>query len=157
MIRSANPDMFVVERDFDHPLSLLYWAFTDQDAKRVWYGGEGTWEVTKHTLDFRVGGHELWRGRPSPDAPWMTNDAVYYDIVPEERLIFAFVMTMEDKLFTASQTILEFSGRGSGSHLKLTEQIIYVDGIDHPDNRREGTRDMMETLNTYLNTVAEKA
>ena len=157
MIRSANPDMFVIERDFDHPLSLLYCAFTDQDAKRTWYGGEGTWEVTNHTLDFRVGGHELWRGRPSPDAPWMTNDAVYYDIVPEERLILAFVMTMEDKLFTASQTILEFSGRGAGSHLKLTEQIIYVDGIDHPENRREGTRDMMENLNTYLNTVAKKA
>lgn len=152
--------MFIIERDFDHPLSLLYWAFAELDAKRKWFGGEDTWEVTEHTCDFRVGGHELWRGRPSPDAAWMTNDTLYYDILPQERLICGFVMTMDGKLFTASQQILEFSardgGKGAGSHLKLTEQIIYVDGIDHPEDRRKGTRDMMETLNTYLDTVKEK-
>ena len=155
--RSANPDMFIIERDFDHPLSLLYWAFTDLPAKREWYGGEGSWEVTDHSLDFHVGGHELWRGRPSPEANWMTSDTAYYDILPDERLILGFIMTMDGKLFTASQQILEFSAKGAGSHLKLTEQIIYVDGIDHPEDRRKGTNDMMETLNTYLNTVKEKA
>jgi len=150
MTRSANPDMFIVERSLDHPLSLVWWAFTDLDAKKVWFGGEGDWDVTDHTLDFRTGGREHWRGRPRTDAPWMTNDTLYLDIVPNERMIHVFYMTMDGKLFTTSQQILEFSGDDARSHIKLTEQIIYVDGIDHPEERREGTEGMMTKLDEYL-------
>jgi len=150
MIRSANPDMFIIERDLDHPLSLVWWAFTDLDAKKKWYGGEGKWEVTAHTLDFRTGGREHWRGRPNPEAAWMTNDSLLLDIVPNARIIHVFYMTMNDKLFTTSQQILEFSGDETRSHVKLTEQIIYVDGIDHPEDRRRGTEEMFTNLNTYL-------
>ena len=110
MIRSANPDMFIIERAFDHPLSLLYWAFTDLDAKREWYGGEGSWEVTDHSLDFRVGGHELWRGRPSPEARWMTSDSGktfdntkdFIEIVRPELIVFRHIQPMHDFTMTMS-------------------------------------------------------
>jgi uncharacterized protein YndB with AHSA1/START domain len=150
MSRSANPKTFVVERSFDHSVCAIYGAFTTLEAKRVWYGGANDWEVTRHTLDFKVGGWENWHGRPNADALWMTNDALFYDIVPEERIITGYTMTMDGKLFTVSQQVLEFSARGTGSHLKLTEQILYIDGVDHHDNRVEGTEGMLAKLDAFL-------
>jgi uncharacterized protein YndB with AHSA1/START domain len=153
--RMTTARTFTVERAFDHPLSLVYGAFTDLEAKKIWYGGQGDWEVTKHTLDFRVGGWELWRGRPHANAPWMTNEALIYDILPEERLITGYTMTMDGKLFTVSQQVLEFSATPVGAHIKLTEQILYIDAVDHHENRVEGTQGMLLKLDNYL--VAQQA
>lgn len=161
MTRSTKPETFTVERDYDHPLSLVFWAFTDLKAKQAWFGGDPKWEVTKHTLDFTVGGWENWRGRPNAEAPWMTNDALYLDILPDERIIHQYTMTMDGKLFTVSQQVLEFaskgSGKGSGSHIKLTEQILFIDGVDHLEDRIGGTQGMLDSLNDHLNTLPEKA
>jgi uncharacterized protein YndB with AHSA1/START domain len=152
--RMTTARTFTVERAYDYPLALVYGAFTDLDAKRVWYGGQNDWEVTKHTLDFRVGGWELWRGRPNANAPWMTNEALIQDILPNERIITSYAMTMDDKLFTLSQQVLEFSATPTGAHIKLTEQIFYIDAPDHHENRVEGTQGMLDKLNSYLS--AEK-
>lgn len=157
MTRSAKPETFMVERAYDHPVSLVFWAFTDLDAKQMWYGGKPKWEVTHHTLDFTVGGWEKWRGRPNSDAPWMTNDGLYLDILPDERIIHQYSMTMDGKLFTVSQQVLEFSTRGSGSHIRLTEQILFIDGVDHLEDRIEGTQGMLDSLNAHLDTLPEKA
>jgi len=157
LIRAAKPETFTVERDYDHPLSLLFWAFTDLKAKQEWYGGEPKWEVTRHTMDFQVGGWEHWRGRPTADAPWMTNDGLYLDILPNERIIHQYTMTMDGKLFTVSQQVLEFSAKGTGSHLKLVEQILFIDGVDHLEDRIAGTREMAETLDTYLSNLPQEA
>lgn len=155
MERKTKAETFVCQRDFDHPLSRLYWAFTSLEAKKGWYGGEGSeeWEVAHHTLDFREGGGKSWRGRRH-SAPWMTNDGTYVEILPEQRIIHHYVMTLDGKLFTVSQQVLEFSAKGAGSHLKLTEQIFFIDGVDHLENRIEGTQGMLDTLNTYLNQKA---
>ncbi|MFT4074899.1 MAG: SRPBCC domain-containing protein [Asticcacaulis sp.] len=154
-IRAAKPETFTVERRYDHPVSLVFWAFTNLEAKRIWYGGESTWEVSKHTLDFTVGGWEHWRGRPNAEAPWMTNDGLYLDILPDERIIHQYNMTMADRLFTVSQQVLEFSTQGTGSHIKLTEQILFIDGVDHLEDRIGGTQGMLDNLDAYLNKIPE--
>ncbi len=152
--RKIKPETFACERDFDHPVSRLYWAFTNLEAKKDWYGGEGGgWDVAHHTLDFREGGVESWKGRPH-GGPLMTNDGVYVEILPEQRIIHHYVMTMDGKLFTVSQQVLEFSAKGAGSHLKVTEQILFIDGVDHLENRIEGTQGMLDTLNSYLDKKA---
>jgi uncharacterized protein YndB with AHSA1/START domain len=150
MIRSMTPATFVCERDFEHSVALLFFAFTDIEARKVWYGGkERGFNVAHHTLDFRQGGAESWRGQPHGDA-WMTNDATFIDIVPEQRVIYSYVMTMNDALFTVSQQAVEFSARGGGSHIKLTEQIMFIDRDDHLAGRIEGTHAMLDHLNAWL-------
>ncbi|MDV6331579.1 SRPBCC domain-containing protein [Asticcacaulis sp. 201] len=156
MTRSATPETFSVERIYDHPLSLVFWAFTNLEAKTVWYGGGAQgWDVTHHSLDFTVGGWERWRGRPNPEAPWMTNDALYLDILADERIIFSYHMTMDEALFTVSQQVLEFSAKGTGCHLKVVEQILFIDGVDHLEDRVAGTQGMLDTLAAYLSTLPE--
>jgi hypothetical protein len=39
---------------------------------------------------------------------------------------------------------------GKSTLLRLTEQIAYLDGPDHNDNRIEGTRGMLERLGADL-------
>jgi uncharacterized protein YndB with AHSA1/START domain len=148
--RSANPYTFVVTRDFAYPVAAVFGAFTTLEAKAQWFGGEASGEVTLHTLDFRVGGWEHWRGKPKDHTAWMTNDTLFYDIIPDERIIIGYSMTMDGKLFTVSQQVLEFSVRGAGSQLKLTEQILYIDGVDHHENRVRGTEDLLAGLEAYL-------
>jgi uncharacterized protein YndB with AHSA1/START domain len=154
MARSANPYTFVVERDFDHAVSAVFGAFKTLEAKKQWFGDEAQCEVSLHTLDFRVGGWEHWRGKPKNHTAWMTNDTLIYDIIPDERIIIGYSMTMDGKLFTVSQQVLEFSARGSGAHLKLTEQILYIDGVDHHENRIEGTEGLLAALEAYLSQSA---
>lgn len=150
MTLMITPATFVCERDFEHSLALLYFAFTDHEARKVWYGGqERGFNVAHHTLDFREGGAESWRGQPHGPA-WMTNDATFIDIVPEQRVIYSYVMTMDGALFTVSQQAVEFSARGSGSHIKLTEQIMFIDRADHLAGRIEGTQAMLDHLNAWL-------
>jgi uncharacterized protein YndB with AHSA1/START domain len=151
MTLMITPATFVCERDFEHDVSLLYWAFTDEDAKRVWFGGQGRFEVVHHTLDFRAGGTESWRGRPH-GAALMTNDTTFIETRQNERIILSYVMTMDGALFTVSQQVLEFTARPQGgSHLKLTEQILFIDRADHLAGRIDGTQGMLERLNDYLN------
>ena len=155
LTRMTTALSLTLERNYEHPLTKLYAAFTHIDAKRQWYGDEVNWEVSTHTLDFKVGGWEHWRGRRGVDGPWMTNDALFYDIVPEARIITGYTMTMNGHLFTASQQVLEFSGTATGSHLKLTEQIIYVDRPDHHEDRIRGTElGMLQSLDDYLKSTS---
>ncbi|MDI7775554.1 SRPBCC domain-containing protein [Asticcacaulis sp. EMRT-3] len=149
-MRSANPDTFAIERNFGHSLKHLFWAFATLEAKRKWFGNEDTWEVEHHLLDFRPGGSESWYGRQGPDAPWMRNIMHYYDILPDERIIVGYSVEMDSKLITVSQQVLEFTARGAGSRLRLTEQILYLDGHDHPQERFAGTQGILTALDHWL-------
>lgn len=150
---SVTPETFTVTHSYAHPVSLVFWAFTDINAKREWFG-DPRWETSLHTLDFTVGGWERWRGRPNGDAPWMTNDTLYLDIVPDRRIIHHYSMTMNGKLFTVSQQVLTFSTEGEGCRLDLIEQILFIDGVDHLPQRIEGTQALLAGLNAFLDRHA---
>src|SRR5689334_15556882 len=86
---------FSIERTYPSPPARVFAAFSNQATKRRWFAeGEG-WEVDEFTVDFRVGGHEIARFRAT-GGPSMGNDTVYLDIVPDQRIIFAYTMTVED-------------------------------------------------------------
>ncbi len=66
--------------------------FANQATKRRWFvEGEG-WEVDEFTMDFRVGGRELslFRFRGGEQ---MSNEAIYLDIVPDQRIVFTFTIS----------------------------------------------------------------
>ena len=54
---SATPRTFTVERDYAYAPAIVFSGFATIEAKKVWFGNEANCEVTKHTLDFRVGGY----------------------------------------------------------------------------------------------------
>ncbi len=107
----------------------------------------------KYGLDFRVGGREYESGGPA-DGPMHYYNAIYQDIVPDERIIYAFDMHLGDQRITVSLATVEFKPLGTGTRMIFTEQIVFLDGSDHLDGRKEGTEAMLDNLEAELKRSA---
>jgi uncharacterized protein YndB with AHSA1/START domain len=136
---------FTLERHYDAPVALLYKAFSDEDAKRRWFGGGSEWDLKSREFDFRVGGREHLSGKWKSGMV-STFDAIYLDIVPERRIIYAYDMHIDGKHISVSMATILFAGDGVGSKLTITEQGAFLDGYDDAGSREKGTRGLMERI-----------
>ena len=147
--RSATHATFTLERTYDSPPAKVFNAFADPAIKRRWFvEGEG-WEVEEFSPDFKVGGYERSRFRFRGGAP-VRNDTTYHDIVPNERIIMAYTMTVGENRISASLATFEFKPEGAGTKLVLTEQGAFLDGLDSVEPRKGGWRDLLEALGKAL-------
>lgn len=136
---------FVVERTYDAAPSRVFAAWSEPEAKARWFGGsDGEFE-----LDFRVGGREFSRGGP-PDGPVYTFDGRYQDIVSDERIVYAYEMQLDDRRISVSLATVEFKPASGGTNLVFTEQGAFLDGLDSPEQREEGTGSLLDALGEEL-------
>jgi len=142
-------DTFVIERRLASPPTRVFSAFADQRKKARWFGCIEGWEVAEHTLDFRVGGRELWRGGPPGDMPHR-NDTYYHDIVPDERIVWSYAMQVAGRRISVSLATIELSPDGEGTHMRFIEQGVYLDGHDGLSERERGTKDLLDSLERML-------
>jgi uncharacterized protein YndB with AHSA1/START domain len=147
--RSAVHDTFVIERTYDAPPSRVYNAWADPTSKARWFVGPDEWTEGKREFDFRIGGHERL-SNASPDGPVYTYDAIYRDIVPDERIVYAYDMHLDDKRISVSLATIEFKPAGDGTQLILTEQGVFLDGGDDPAQRRHGSGGLLDNLEKEL-------
>jgi len=155
MKRSVTHHTFTIERVYDATPARVFAAFAQAGPKRRWFAGEDDGFTTaEYQLDFRVGGRELWRGKPPSNGPTVSYDARYQDIVPEQRIVLSYDMHLGDDRISVSLMTVELAPEGKGTRLKLTEQDAFLDGHDLPSAREHGTRELLEKLGT---TLAEPA
>lgn len=148
--RSVTPHTMVLERTLKYAPSIVFKAWADPASKASWFTGPPDWHVEPHSLDFRVGGIETSAGGPK-GGDMHIMQALYHEIIPDQRLIYSFTMHVGEVLLTVSLATLEFVASGSGTHLKLIEQLVFLDGCDHLKEREEGTNAMIDMLEAYLN------
>ena len=87
--RSVVHAAFTLERTYDAPAERVFRALSDEAAKAKWFGGaEGQWRQIERAFDFCVGGRERLKGRWEGGVV-STFDAVYHDIVPNERIVYS--------------------------------------------------------------------
>jgi uncharacterized protein YndB with AHSA1/START domain len=142
---------FAIERIYPTTPARVFRALSDPQKKRRWFAeGEG-FEVESYTLDFRVGGFERTRFRPTGGPP-MTTDAVYLDIAADERVVFAYAMTVGGAPMSSSLGTMELTPTASGTRLLFTEHTAFVDGQDGSEGRREGSLGLLEALAKELET-----
>lgn len=153
--RSVIHDTFSIERTYPAAPSRVFAAFTSREAKDAW-GDTGGLEPAEdeagiEEFDFRPGGRERfghkWEGRT------FRYDALYYDIVPDQRIVYSYEMYADDARISVSVATIEFAKSGDGTALTWTEQGAYLDGIDGlqaPALRKEGTTEMLDGLTQYL-------
>jgi uncharacterized protein YndB with AHSA1/START domain len=152
MTPSVVHHTFTIERTYPAAPARVYRAFEDPNLKRKWFAeGEG-WEVDEFTVDFRVGGREYSRFRFQGNE--ITNDTTYQDIVPNHRIVIAYTMTMGGKRISSSLATMEFKPAGAGTKLVFTEHDAFLDGADHPKQREEGTRELLDKLGELLTQTA---
>ena len=147
--RSVTHGSFSIERTYESPPAKVFKAFADPEIKRRWFvEGEG-WEVEEFNVDFRIGGYERSRFRFRGGAP-VRNDTTYHDIVPDERIIIAYTMTVGDNRISASLATFEFKQESAGTKLVFTEQGAFLDGLDKVGPREAGWRDLLAALGKAL-------
>jgi uncharacterized protein YndB with AHSA1/START domain len=145
--RSVTHGTFTVERTYPTPPARTYKAWADPEIKARWFMGGTTPGV--YELDFRSGGKEV-NSVQVPDGPLVTYNAVYQDIVPNERIVYSYDMHEDDKHTSVSLTTVEFKPEGKGTRLVLTEQGAFLDGHDTPEQRREGNEMLLGLLDDVL-------
>jgi uncharacterized protein YndB with AHSA1/START domain len=156
----ANPTakhaIFTVEQRYDAPPAAIFAAFATEEGKRPWFAeGEG-WFVENFSLDFRQGGRESSTFRFGDGAP-MGNETVYFDIVEDRRIVFAYSMLTEGKPFSTSLATVELAPDGAGTRLTLTEQVAFLDGGDTIEDRKAGWTVLLERLGESVVARRRKA
>lgn len=149
--RQANHHVFVIEREFTHAPSLVFFAWSDGQARREWFHGPEDWVAGEQVFDFRVGGLEIGEGGPKGGFVSRYESRIL-EIVPNERVITAFMMYMDGVPITASLATTEFKAGDYGTLLKYTEQIAFLDGHDHLPQRIEGTEALFDKFEAYVET-----
>jgi uncharacterized protein YndB with AHSA1/START domain len=150
--RSVIHDTFTIERTYPAASGRVFAAFASKEAKEAWgdTGDLGSSDVTAE-FDFRAGGWERFGFEYNG-----TNyryEALYYDIVPDQRIVYSYEMYAGDARISVSVATIEFVPSGDGTTLTVTEQGAYLDGIDGPgapSQRCEGVTEMLDNLTDYL-------
>jgi uncharacterized protein YndB with AHSA1/START domain len=147
--RSVTHATFVVERTYAASPARVFAAWADPAAKARWFAGPAEWGTTEFELDFRVGGWEISRGGPS-GGPVHSFDARYHDIVPNQRIVYAYDLYLDEKRISVSLATVEIKPEGSGTRLIFTEQGAFLDGHDTSAQREQGTGDLLDALGADL-------
>jgi uncharacterized protein YndB with AHSA1/START domain len=150
VVRSVVHATFHLERSYEAPVARVWKALTDQEAKQKWFGGApGRWELLERHMDVRAGGTERAKGRWESGVV-TTFDAIYHDVIPQERLVYSYVMHLNDKKISASLATLQLTAAGGKTTLMVTEQGAFLDGYDDAGSREHGTGLLLDALGASL-------
>ncbi|MBM0106442.1 SRPBCC family protein [Steroidobacter sp. S1-65] len=147
--RSASHTSFVIERDFPAPPSHVFFAWSDVEAKLSWSDCHTDARDSEFSMDFRHGGHEHYRVR-LPDGMTLSVEKVFFDIVPDQRIIFGYDLVIGEKRLSASLVTVSFEPSRKGTHMTYTEQLALLDGFTDVEERIEGTNEGFDRLELLL-------
>jgi uncharacterized protein YndB with AHSA1/START domain len=153
--RSAAHATFVIERTYDAPPQRVYDAWADETAKTQWFGPPEKPEGS-YSLDFREGGSEHL-AISMPDGPTYSFDAIYQDIVPGQRIVYTYDMHRDEQRISVSVATVEIEPNGAGTRLTLTEQGVFLDGLDTSAEREHGTNVLMDNLGELVQRAGDGA
>ena len=147
--RSTTHGSFTLERVFDATPARVFKAWADPAIKARWFVGIEGWQMLERSIDFQIGGKERLSGRKGSGIV-STFDAVYHDIVPEQRIIYCYDMRLDQTHISASLATVVLTPIGAGTRLTFTEQAVFLDGYDDSGGRERGTRILLEQLGGEL-------
>ncbi|HZZ33272.1 MAG TPA: SRPBCC family protein [Phenylobacterium sp.] len=144
--------VFTLERTYPRVTpQRVFDAFASIEGKNGWFTAPNElWTVAERAMDFQVGGRERLVGE------WASGlvtefDATYFDIIPGERIVYAYEMRLDGRKISVSLATFEFKAvPGGGTRLVHTEQGAFLDGYDDNGSREAGSREIMAKLTAYL-------
>ena len=144
----------IVEKSYAKPVSQVFAAFSDPTKKRRWYAERPGHAVERYEMDFQPGGSEILAYRLGADSPFpgalITNQEIFQDIVPGQRIVVVSAMSFEGRRFSASLVTFEFLETATGCDLICTHQDAFFEGADGPDLRAKGWQGLLARLDKEL-------
>ena len=141
---------FTLERRIAAPPSRVFACWSDPELKRRWFvesdGPE--WRTERYDLDFRTGGTESgsFLLEEGPGARRHENITHFLDIVPEERIAFAYTMAVAGRIHSASLATVTFAAADGGTLLRFTEQGAFFEGTEGVVDRRAGWEHLLDAM-----------
>ena len=144
--RSIKHSSFVIERRYDFDPAQVYRAWVNPEAKARWFNGPpDKWTEQVREMDVRIGGRDRLIGT-FVDGSESRFEALYFDVVPEKRLVYTYDMYWQGRKISVSLASIEFVLAGRGTKLVVTEQHAFLDGYEDAGSRERGTRSLLENL-----------
>jgi uncharacterized protein YndB with AHSA1/START domain len=136
--RSIVHATFSLQRIYDASPAQVFHALSDKAAKARWFEGGDGYTPLEREMDVRPGGRERLKGR------WASGmvsifDAVYFDVVLNERLVYAYEMSLDNRKISVSLATIELKPEGAGTRLVVSEQGAFLDGYDDAGSRERRT------------------
>jgi uncharacterized protein YndB with AHSA1/START domain len=147
--RSVVHATFCLERTYEATRSQLFKALTDPAAKARWFAGGGGYTTLERVMDARPGGRERVKGRWQSGVV-STFDAVYHDVVPDERIVYSYEMHLDERKISVSLATFELKTVAAGTRLVMTEQGAFLDGYDDAGSRERGSNFLLDALGSWL-------
>ena len=147
--RSVVHATFCIERTYAASRAQVFKALTDPVSKAKWFGGSGSYTLLERKMDVRPGGREHVSGRWDGGMV-STFDAVYHDVVPDERIVYAYEMRLDERKISVSLTTFELKPAAAGTRLIMTEQGAFLDGYDDAGSRERGSNFLLDALGSSL-------
>jgi uncharacterized protein YndB with AHSA1/START domain len=140
---------FTLSRVYRASPAAVYRALSDKQAKAHWFVGPPGYVELEREMDVRHGGRERLRGQ-LPNGTKTFFDAVYLDVAPGQRLVYAYEMWLDDRKISVSLATMQIEPDGAGSRLTVTEQGAFLDGYDDAGSRERGTGWLLDQLGASL-------
>jgi uncharacterized protein YndB with AHSA1/START domain len=147
--RSVVHATFCIERTYQASRAQVFKAFTDPAAKAKWFAGGDGYTLLAREMDVRPGGREHVKGRKSSGVV-TTFDALYFDVVTDERLVYAYEMHLDGRKISVSLATVEIKPAGTATRLVMSEQGAFLDGYDDAGSREHGTNFLLDALGNSL-------
>lgn len=142
----VNHDSFVSTRTVRASVATAYRAWSEGELKAKWFvGPAGKWTLQERAFDFKVGGKETLIGAMASGGT-SHFDATYMDIVPNERIVYAYRMLVDAELISVSLGTVEFLSNGEGCEVRYTEQSAYYHAEMGHEGRIRGTEMWMDQM-----------
>jgi uncharacterized protein YndB with AHSA1/START domain len=152
--RSVRHATFAIERCYPAVPRRVFSAWADSEARQIWMDDpDFTSDGTAYELDFRVGGHERFGGL-GPQGSTYRCEALIYDIVPDQRIVYSGEVYEGDARISVSLTTVEIGPHEDGARLTYTEQRAFLDDLDTPAAREGGWHVTLDNLGDYLSAHA---
>ena len=140
---------FTLSRILRASPAQVFAAFADPAVKAKWFPGNPAFTQTERSMDVRPGGRERLKGR-WPQGLVTCFDAVYFDVVENERLVYAYEMHLDERKISVSLATLTMAPEGEGTRLTVTEQGAFLNGYADGGARETGTAGLLDGLERWL-------
>lgn len=151
--RTVTCSTFIIERTLSALPNEVFAAFADVTLKTRMLASsddEQVGEALAHSeFDFRIGGRERFEF-VEEDGRKMSYDALYYDIVPDQRVVYSYEMYAGESRISVSVASIELLEVATSTKLIWTEQGAFLDGLDTSELREGGTSWMIDNMAEYF-------
>jgi uncharacterized protein YndB with AHSA1/START domain len=142
-------ESFTITRTYAKCLAHVWSAWSDGPKKRRWMAGDDmTADANAFAFDFSVGGVE----RHAFESPMgkHENRTTYFDIADEQRIVFAYSMSLNGRVHSVSVATVTFAEDGGGTRVEFAEQITLIGDSDGAEGRTQGWTALLESVDKTL-------